>query len=246
MFKTPRLGLCILLVLALPCLPCLAGNVFAKTISLQITARTSYHDGRVKVELSLVNQGDEAAKNLGAVALGQGAGARSGLVAKLPPGQGAGLKLSWPLAGLAPGRHPVALRVDYEDAKGYPLSAMAWGYFWVRQDLACSLTASAPAVELEQNGQAVLALENPINLPVPVRVSVYASRELQAQPLPPELIVLAKGSAQVELKLKNLSGRAGSVYQVLVFLEVQYLDGVSFNPVLLPVKLLSNAAPARK
>jgi hypothetical protein len=227
-----------ILLFAALCTLAAGGPALAGSITLQITAHTQYREGQVKLRLALVNRGDEAAKNLRAVGLGQAQGVRSGLLVLLPPGQKGQLELSWPVSDPEPGRHLVALRVEYQDLNGYPLSALAWGYYRVGQDLISPLRLTAQPLSLADSARAMLTVANPTDVPLSVRLKLFAPRELSASLEPAELQLPARGRAEVELKLKRLSGQIGSRYQLLVVLESRHGGLASFKPLLLPVSLV--------
>lgn len=227
------------LLLVVLCVLGLAGTAQAGTISLQITTRTMVRQGLLSLELSVLNRGDEAARNLQAEGLGPGQGVRSALVVLLPPGQKAGLRLSWPLPDRARGRHAVAVRVQYQDLNEYPFSALAWGYYWLGRDTASPLAVRAPAVQLAGSAEAALLLKNPLPRPLKVGVQVFAPQELSARAEPPALELPARGQGRVVVRLRNFSGLPGGRYQVLVLLGSRQEGLASVKAVPLMVSLVA-------
>ncbi len=226
---------------AMLCALAAAGSALAGSITLQVTVHSKYDAGQANLRVDLMNRGDEVAKNLKVVGLGRAQGARSGLLVLLPPGKKAQLKLSWPVSDPEPGRHLVALRVQYEDLNGYPLSALAWGYYRVGQDRTSPVRLAAQPLSLVENASAPLKVTNAGDTPLSARLEVFAPRELSATLRPAQVQLPGRGQAEVELELKRLAGQVGSRYQILVVARSKHSGRVSFSPLLLPVSLASPA-----
>jgi len=98
--------------------------VQAGTISITLTVRPTLADGKLGVQVKVANGGDEAAQSVAAVLGFRGQTVRGTLHQSLEPKQSFDETLTLPAEGLADGRWPFRLAVDYTDANQYPFQAL--------------------------------------------------------------------------------------------------------------------------
>lgn len=199
-----------------------AGPVQAGSISLSTTVSASVTGPALRVEVVLVNQGDEAARDLSLILEAAGGRVEAPGPASLPPREPWRTNLELPLGPDQPGAYPAIVRVRFHDLNGYAFSSLAHGLFHRQAPSQAGVTLQGLASRVADQGIIRFELANPD--PVAHLVSLRAAGpEELALAEPPARLELAPGSRQsLDLPARNLTALAGASYPVLLILEYEH------------------------
>ncbi len=237
------LGL-ILAVWLVPTSPAQAG-----TISLSTTVAASVAGQNLRVEVSLLNQGDEAARDLALSLSAAGKQIQAPGPTSLPPHQPWRTVLELPLLLTLPGSYPALVTVRFHDLNGYAFSSLAHALFDLGSSAPSGVSAQGFPGRVIGDGKLRFELTNADQAPHAVSLRAIAPEELSLEQPPPRLKLAPGGGRGLDLTARNLAALAGSSYPVLLLLEYDH-DGrhhsvVAVAPVTVeaPPDLVREAVP---
>ncbi len=202
------------------CLSLGAGPVWAGRLVIQVSTRAYLQAGRVQVVLTVVNRGDETAREVQAHLLYPPGEAASRRAAQLPPGGEEDLVLSWPAPAGPPGRYATVVRVDFSDRNQYPFSTLAHALYVVGRDRPGPLAVRAAPVRLEGESAAwSLSVSNPSPQPFQGGVHLFCPRELSLRPRHLSLRLPPRGRRTLTAELTNFSALTGAGYPLVAVVE---------------------------
>jgi hypothetical protein len=191
----------------------------ASYISLQTALSSRYEHGRLTVNVSALNKGDEPAYN---VQWEFRAGGRSVLGDKIPVlDVGSTMRtvkrLPFP-AGL-PGNYPLTLITHYADANQYPFSALTLQTFTNGQDGYPTVAGRLSSAAFDREGRLTYRLKNGGPGLIVAVTRLVAPAELTVAPAE-RVSTIEPGSEQVlSFTVKNFSALFGSTYQAFAVTE---------------------------
>lgn len=239
----PALGLALASWLAL------SGAALAGTISLATTVNALVTGPNLRVEIELLNQGDEAAHDLSLSLEAAGERVAAPGPENLPPHQPWRTVLELPLRLALTGSYPALVRVFFHDRNGYAFSSLAHGLFSLQTATHSRVTARGLPGRVTGDGELRFELTNADQMSHQVSLRIAAPRELALEE-PPSRLELAPGASRgLDLTARNLAALAGASYPVLLLLEYDH-DGrrhsaVAVAPVTVeaPPDLVREAVP---
>ncbi len=199
-----------------------AGPVQAGSISLSTTVSASLSGPTLRVEVVLVNQGDEAARDLSLVLEAAGARVEAPGPTSLPPREPWRASLALPLGPDQPGTYAALVRVRFHDLNGYAFSSLAHGLFHRQAPTQAGVTLQGLASRVADQGVVRFELANSDPIAHTVSLRAAGPEEL-ALAEPPARLELAPGSRRsLDLSARNLAALAGASYPVLLILEYDH------------------------
>ncbi|HZP43807.1 MAG TPA: hypothetical protein VFD84_20165 [Candidatus Binatia bacterium] len=214
----PRAIVALVVALLAPA-PAVAG-----TISISMTPVPELRDGTLRVRLTVKNLGDEAAQSVVPTLRFRDAETRGKGTPSLAPQKSLEEILSVPATGVAQGRWPYSLTVDYTDANQYPFQALHVLLATVgTPPPAKVLVSRLESAPLATSATLRLTLKNVSDGARTASVRVLVPEGIQATAPASDVALAGYEERTVDVPLVNRSALAGS--RLPVFAEVEYDDG---------------------
>ena len=212
----PPAGRVALLVAVL--LPAVAA---AKNISISIQPAVEVKDGALTARVRISNGGDEAAESVAPVLRFGEQVARAEVRPALAPNEVINATLTLPAAGLATGRWPYRLAVDYTDANQYPFQALHVGLVTVGQTPppAKIAVAEVKAPPLAGSGTVQVRVKNLAAVERRVAVLLAVPEGLEVTKPPGDVALAAWAESTVGIPIVNRTALVGSRYPLFVAAE---------------------------
>lgn len=201
-------------------LACLAHSpARAGLITLKVSATATVHGQQLDTNVSVTNQGDESAANVQVHVDFQGRRQSSPSLPSLGVQKNHTAAFSMPAAGLAPGRHSLAIIVDYTDTNGYPFTALSFADFIFGEDSPPRIHATMKAVELGREADLDLRLKNLDATPRELKLRLILPKEISAAQTENRIALGGSSEQTVRFQLRNFSALEASTYQIFVLIE---------------------------
>ena len=193
------------------------------SISISMTAGAELREGQLAVQLTVRNQGDEAAQSVTpTVRFGEHEARGTGTQA-LAPQQSFEETLRVPAGDLGPGRWPCRIAVDYTDANHYPFQALHVLLVTVgNPPPAKVLISGITGTRVSGRGTLEIKLKNLTAEARTPALQLFAPDSLEVAGEPPAITLDGWEEESVSLPLINRTALAGS--SLPVFAAVQYDD----------------------
>jgi hypothetical protein len=199
-----------------------AGAASASYISLKTTLSSKVEGNILKVKVSAVNNGDEAAYNVQPEIR---AGKQKRLARKREELGIAGTYQAeerFVLGFKNPGQYPLLLTLHYTDANQYPFSALSCQLFSYGTGVAPSdVFGRLQPATFWKKGRVKLALKNRSEAQLPLSVFLALPRELSCAKESMRLDIPARSERTAEFEVENFSALSGSNYQVFAIAEYE-------------------------
>ncbi|HOO77072.1 MAG TPA: hypothetical protein PLI51_10580 [bacterium] len=196
-----------------------AGKAAASTIS--IVGDLEYRDGEAVV--TVVNRGDEEARNLQVEVSCLGVNRFGKLVPSLPSGEGIKERFDFAAAAAPlPGMYPILARIRYSDANGYPFAALIQELVQTgegRRDSSVYLSGSS--LDLAGAGEIQVRLANRGSAPRRFRVELALAPEFGVESPVREIELPSGEEALLEFPVRTMSALPGSVYPYYLTAEYE-------------------------
>ncbi len=206
------------LLILLLCL--IASSAFASYISLNTTVTAKVVGNQLKVLVSAVNKGDEAAYNVQAELR---AGGKKILAEKVQKLEVNGTYKGYATFNLnldKAGHYPLVIVMHYADANQYPFSALTIQTFAYKvQDMPKDLFGRMRSTTFWENGRIELTLKNSSNVDIKAKADLVVPKEITVLGGVKDLALAARVSDKVRFELENFSALSGSNYQVYAVSE---------------------------
>ena len=227
----------------------LAGPAQAGTITITTTVKAIVTGDHLRVEITLVNQGDEAARNLSLEMEAAGVKLEAPGPESLPPNQPYQTSLELDLKLTTPGTYPVVILVRFHDLNGYPFSSLAQGLFaWQAPTYGQVMAKGLPSL-ISGEGTISFELANADQAAHQVAVRVVAPQELSLDNPSHTLTLAGRAKATLGVTARNFSALQGATYPVLVVMEYEtggkHYSAVAVAPVAVgaPPSMVQRLAP---
>lgn len=202
----------------------------ASYISLRTTVDTKVDKNILKVMVSAVNKGDEAAHNVQAELR---VGDKKFLAQKRQE-----LRVDATYKAMAdfkldlkrPGQYPLIIVLHYTDANQYPFSALSVPTFIYKEERAGELFSQLSSAKFTQNGAVRLVLKNMGENEVRAISQLVVPRELTAEKSRVEALLSPRSKKRLYFEVENFSALAGSSYQVFAITEYER-EGIHYTVV---------------
>ncbi|MEE4144750.1 MAG: hypothetical protein V2I26_08125 [Halieaceae bacterium] len=131
-----------------------------------------------------------------------------------------------------PGRYPIIIKTHYQDANGYPFSALTSGFYDAGAPALSRVLVAAEPIEFPSNGKGRLEfiLRNNGSTPHDVSLKLFLPDELVTIEDGATLTMAPNSSVTVPFALENFSALANSRYSVVMLANYE-ADGKYFGSV---------------
>ena len=193
--------------------------VSASHITMSTRASAKASDDFVKLNISTINKGDEPAINIQFIA----SIANNVVASSIKPALGVNEEFSWQKniehSFDKPGRYPIILTISYQDANGYPSSALTASFVDFRQNLVSDVFGTIEDIELSRKARLKLRIKNNGNTEKDVSIRFITPKELSIKDA--ELVVKLDGKEEkdVTTTIESFSALSGSTYVIFAMLE---------------------------
>jgi len=201
-----------------------ASSLFSGTIKLTSSLTCEVTPPMLKAGLVLTNEGDEAAHNIQVGFEVQGLDWSSNVLPVLEPNTPQTFEHQWELDLDSPGVYPLIARIDYQDAAGYPLSAVAVNPFTYIEATRSDLFGEMESISLTGEKKMNLVLTNSAQMDVDVLIRMVTPRELTIEPEQTQVLIAARSKSSHRFKLSNFSALAGASYPIWAVVEYDRQD----------------------
>ncbi len=207
-----------LLISLLLCL--FVSPVFASYISLNTSVTAKVVGNQLKVLVTAVNKGDEAAYSVQAELRAGGKKILAEKVQKLGVNQTYKGYATFNLKLDKAGHYPLVIVMHYADANQYPFSALTIQTFaYKAQDMPRDLFGRMKATTFWENGSIELTLKNSSNVSLKAKADLVVPKEITVLGNVKDITLAARVSDKVRFDLENFSALSGSNYQVYAVSE---------------------------
>jgi hypothetical protein len=204
--------LCLCVVMFPPVL--LAGIL---TIETQSSVQTT--ESQLEVTVKITNKGDEPAYNTQINMIALAETTRGAVKAKLNPGESDVNTLTKTLSGIAGGRYPLTIRVDFHDANLYPFSALSGLTFFLGEDVNSDIAVIGDNISLDKEGELNYLVKNMGSDPINLTASLYLPKEFSAATSKKMFLIDARSEKKLSFEVRNFSARNGASYPLYCSLE---------------------------
>lgn len=217
--------LALALALTAPAVPALAG-----TIKLTTSAQAKLENGRLSVDLQLVNQGDEAAQNLSLRLVSAGQQIEVPGPATLTPNQPQKIHLEMAVEVPGPGTYPAVILVRFHDLNGYPFTSLANALYFKDRPTFAQVSGRGLPSTVAGEGEVNFELTALGQDPLKVAMRLFPPQELSLGREHLELEMPGRSKQNVSVPVKNFSALVGASYPILALLEYD-LAGLHYSSV---------------
>ncbi len=194
----------------------------ASYISLNTTVTSKVSGNNLRVEISAINKGDEAAHNVQAEVR---VGDKKILASKkheLGINQTYKAFADFRLGFKSPGQYPLIVILHYADANQYPFSALTCQtYSYKAEDLPSEIFGSLKSISFWEKGKTKLTLKNMGDSEKVASTYLVVPRELSIERKSYEMVIPPKSKAEKSFMIENFSALGGSSYQVFAISEFE-------------------------
>ena len=205
---------------------------FASYITLEPTVSLEAVRNNLRLELTVINEGDESAYNVQAELCAPGRTILARKQAELPTGSVYKINETIPVNLGQPGIYPLILVMHYTDANLYPFSALTAKTFTYKKELVSPLFGVIQSLVIAKEGLQKFSVKNSSEQGLDSTITLFVPSELTVFNKTFRVVLPPRSEKSVEFKLKNFSALPGSTYQVFAVttFESGGIRGVNIAP----------------
>lgn len=216
-----RKGVRMFFVLLLLVLSLLADLALASYISFKTTVTSKMEGNTLRILVSAVNEGDEAAHNVQAeIRLGDKK-ILAGKKDQLEVDQTYVAHAAFEVPFKNPGQYPLVITLHYTDANQYPFSALSVHKYTYKHESPAEIVGQLRSAKFTQKGKIEYVLRNMSHEPISVFTRVVSPRELSVKNDRIKFLLAARSSKSLPVEIENFSALPGSTYQVYAITEYE-------------------------
>ena len=202
----------------------LSSLVSASFITMQTTTSITTSEESIQLNISTINKGDEPAYNVQFIADIDGKKATSEVKQRLEVDE----KFVFDKLVKNPlekkGTYPLILTTKYEDANGYPFSAISVSTFANKEASISEIAAKLEAIELSDKGIMKLTVKNTGKTEKDLNIRLVTAKELTINNDEFELNLASKEEKTIEFEIESFSALPGSTYPIYSVIEYEEDD----------------------
>ena len=192
----------------------LAGSLKVET---QATVKTK--KDRLEVTASAHNRGNEAAHNVQTSILFLDKRLESPIRPVLGANESEVFHVEKVISGIKPGRYPLTVLVDFQDANQYAFSALVGTTFHYEKDVNPDLLCVVNSLVMGENDELRVQVRNLGVESRHIRATILLPKELSAPKTETDFEIAPRGEKTVFFEVVNFSALPGATYPVFCFLE---------------------------
>ncbi len=187
------------------------------TIETQTSVQTA--ENQLEVTVKITNKGDEPAYNTQINLIVLDEKTQGDVNAKLDPGKSDVNTFTKRLSGIAGGRYPLTIRVDFHDANLYPFSALSGSTFFLGKDVNGDITIIGDNLSLDKEGVLNFHIKNMESDPINLSASLFLPKEFSAATLKKTFQIDGRSEKNLSFDIRNFSARNGASYPLYCAFE---------------------------
>jgi hypothetical protein len=192
---------------------------FAGVLTIETQTSIQIIENQLEVTVKITNKGDEPAYNTQINLIVQDEKSQGAVYAKLDPGNSDINTFSKSLSGLAQGRYPLTVMVDFHDANRYPFSALAGLTFFLGKDVNGDLAISGDNITMDKEGGVDFHIKNMGYDSLNISASLSLPKEFSASIVKKSFQIDARSEKKLSFDISNFSARNDATYPVYCALE---------------------------
>lgn len=203
----------------------LSGFAAAKYITISTAAEESFTEtGRGIMNITIANYGDEPANNVRISVISDDVSSDEIAQKALNPNERLrGIINIETKKEIIPGKYPVFVMTEYEDANSYPFTAISPAFFVYKTQTSSRVKGTVSSVDIVEGATGTLGvrLVNYGDEPANVSIRLVLSRELSAEQDKKMVALGGNGADVVYFSVTSFSALAGSTYPAFVGIEYE-------------------------
>jgi uncharacterized protein (DUF58 family) len=198
-----------------------ANTACAGQISIQLHCVSSVDSQGVTVRVEAANNGDDEALNVRLTARFETETKTGETTPRLRPGEKTDTAFRFQPRLPYPGMYAAVVTADFQDTYGYRFSALSWALFSYGEKTASKVTAEPARLDMATQGCLAMTVRNSDREARRVRVRFFSPTELKIDNGDRTVKIGPDEEKEIQIEVKNLTGRAGAEYPIPAFLEYE-------------------------
>ena len=204
----------IVLLATITCDVTCAGVIKIRT---QTTLKTN--EQNLEISVTLFNDGTDAARNLQVHTKLFGKTIGSRILPELGPGKSKAFVFDEKIEGAKPGRYPLTIVTDFQDANQYPFSAISGMTFSVGPEKTTELAILGKDSRIEKKGKLSFNVKNIGEQKKQIQATLVLPRELSSPVSEKNFELPARSEKSLAFEIQNFSALSGADYPVFCYFE---------------------------
>jgi len=205
-------------------IPLHAAPAIAAIIQIETQTSITVADGRVELEVTATNKGDEPARNVHVHLMLLGKSRNSKARALLGEGESVTISFREIPSPSKAGTYPLITRVTFQDVNRHPFSAVSCSTFPIGEGINSALEFLGKDLSITRSGLLRFTVKNSGSKEKTTSATLVLPEELST-PIPRRDLVIGPGAKEVLLfEISNFSALVGAVYPVFCYLEYDSVD----------------------
>jgi hypothetical protein len=192
---------------------------FAGVLSIETQTSIQTTENQLEVTVKITNKGDEPAYKTQINMLVLDEKTQGDVYPILDPGKSDINTFSKKLSGIARGRYPLTIMVDFHDANLYPFSALSGSTFFLGKDVNGDIAVIGDNISLDKEGVINFQIKNMGSDPINLSASLILPRELSAATTKKTFQIDARSATTLPFEISNFSARNGASYPMYCAFE---------------------------
>ena len=196
--------------------PCVS-SAGVLTIETQTSVQTT--ENQLEVTVKITNKGDEPAYNTQINLIVLDEKTQGDVKAKLDPDKSDVNTFTKTLSGIARGRYPLIIRVDFHDANLYPFSALSGSTFFLGKDVNGDIAIVGDNISMDKDGVLNFHIKNMESDPINLSASLFLPKEFSTATSKKKFQIDARSEKKLSFDVGNFSARNGASYPLYCSFE---------------------------
>ena len=199
------------------------GTTLARAGTVTMTAQTNVitWNDRVQIVIKIENKGDETAYEVQASIPFRQRVLLSPVMANVRPNAPHTFSFEESVSGMKPGRYPLTVTIHFQDANGYPFSALSGTMFSVGSPVSAGLQCVAHDVTMVEKGKLLVDIKNLKPESKKITASVSLPRELSTPKSQVNFELGPEAKETIVFKIVNVSALTNATHPLFCYLEYE-------------------------
>jgi hypothetical protein len=215
-----------------------ASASWAGTISMNSSFASKEVDGKQGLEVSVQNDGDEAARAVQIHVELAGEEQTGPKWENMAPKEKKSQLFFFEKIPPKPGTYPALVTIDFADLNMYPFTALNVAAMQVGSSSSkAQIFAKADSLTISKSGTLSMSVKNLDAKPKSLKARVLAPRELDVKPILFEMELAANSTVDRSIEVANFSALPGAGYPIFIIFEYDQGDVHYSHPLVSPIKI---------
>jgi hypothetical protein len=203
---------------------------FAGILTIETQTSVQATEDQLEVAVKITNKGDEPAYNTQINLMVLDEKTQGDVKAKLDPDKSDVNTFIKKLSGIARGRYPLTIRVDFHDANLYPFSALSGSTFFIGKDVIGDIVVIGENTSLDKAGELNFHVKNMGSDPINLSASLILPKEFSAATSKKFFQINAGSEKKLLFAVNNFSARNGALYPLYCSFEYD-MDNIHYTSI---------------